>query len=45
MSKKDARINFYLKLGSYFEDRFGPDWDKNELFWAEAREALASQTN
>jgi len=45
MSKKDARISFYLKLGSYFDDRFGPDWDNNEAFWVEAREVLASQTN
>jgi hypothetical protein len=45
MSKKDARINFYIKLGSYFDSRFGPDWDNNEAFWAEARKVLASQAN
>ena len=41
--KKEARIRFYLRLGSYFDRRFGPQWDSAETFWLEAREALQSQ--
>jgi len=41
MSEKEARLNFYLKLGGYFDHRFGPGWDKDEAFWSEARKVLS----
>jgi TRAP-type C4-dicarboxylate transport system permease small subunit len=41
MRKEDARANFYKRLGAFFDYRFGPDWDRNEEFWADARRLLS----
>lgn len=41
MSKEDARASFYRRIGTFFDYRFGPDWDRNEAFWAEARRLLS----
>jgi TRAP-type C4-dicarboxylate transport system permease small subunit len=38
MTQKDARANFYLRLGSYFEHRFQTDWKQQEGIWAEIRQ-------
>ncbi|MFH1488670.1 MAG: TRAP transporter small permease subunit [Pseudomonadota bacterium] len=43
MKKKDARVEFYVRLVPYFDRRFGNGWDKNEAFWSEAREISASR--
>lgn len=40
LSEEEARVNFYMKLGSYFDRVFGPGWDRNEAFWDEARRVL-----
>jgi len=40
LRKEDARANFYRRLGSFFDDRFGLDWDGNEKFWPEARQSI-----
>lgn len=36
MSKEDARLSFYRRLGSFLDYRFGPGWDKHDGFSMEA---------
>ncbi|MBW2105691.1 MAG: TRAP transporter small permease subunit [Deltaproteobacteria bacterium] len=36
MSKEDARLSFYRRLGSFLDYRFGPGWDKHDGFSTEA---------
>ncbi len=43
VGRKEARIRFYLRLGSYFDHRFGSEWDRAETFWLEARKAMDAQ--
>lgn len=42
-TRGDARVNFYQRLGPYFDFRFGPGWDQGEPFWAEARKILGGK--
>jgi TRAP-type C4-dicarboxylate transport system permease small subunit len=44
VGRKEARLRFYLRLGSYFDRRFGPHWDQAETFWLEARKAAEAQS-
>jgi TRAP-type C4-dicarboxylate transport system permease small subunit len=43
VGRKEARVRFYLRLGSYFDHRFGLEWDRTETFWLEARKAMDDQ--
>ncbi len=40
MNLEEARGNFYRRLGDFFDYRFGPNWDRDEEFWAEARRLI-----
>jgi TRAP-type C4-dicarboxylate transport system permease small subunit len=42
--RREARIRFYLRLGPYFDHRFGSQWDRAESFWAEARRAVEARS-
>jgi TRAP-type C4-dicarboxylate transport system permease small subunit len=44
LSEEAARMNFYMKLGNYFDRVFGPGWDRNETFWDEARRVFMEGT-
>jgi len=44
VGRKEARLRFYIKLGPYFDRRFGPRWDQAETFWLEARRAVQVQS-
>jgi TRAP-type C4-dicarboxylate transport system permease small subunit len=44
VGSKEARLRFYLRLGPYFDHRFGPQWDRSEAFWVEARKSLEAKS-
>jgi TRAP-type C4-dicarboxylate transport system permease small subunit len=43
LSKEDARANFYRRMGSYFDHRFGAGWSTPDAFWTEAEGIIVSE--
>ncbi|MDZ7698323.1 MAG: TRAP transporter small permease subunit [Deltaproteobacteria bacterium] len=39
MGRDEARLQFYRRLGDFFERKFGPDWDKKKALLAGISEA------
>jgi len=44
MTQEDARVNFYQRLGSYFDHRFETDWKQQKELWAEVRQVRDSES-
>ena len=43
LSKEDARANFYRRMGSYFDHRFGADWSTSDPYWSEAEGIILTE--
>lgn len=44
MGRDEARLEFYRRLGDFFEERFGPNWDERRALLPEAHEVVKQKS-